>query len=293
MQLYNFAILQLQGADQEDLGLHLPAGAGEGQAGLCRRNFWQWGLAEQGGVQGGVPDHVEVVVKVVVKIMLKLVVMVKFKRWKERPRPMGIFCRWNCFAIKIQTLFITGWLWGGLSQACLQVHERFPLVVIFSKDGKIERSICQVKDCVPLNTLAGEDRRRHGNQHLPHLETLADSRHDMINYCIIGEQHVVPLRTSDKHGAQERDFHDRLLFKERSCSQTWWVAWGTWKVAGASICSPFIYKDHKQSLLWVIELTRSHMKSILRRCTLPIAMELSIFSVPVSEISSFRCFFLL
>ena len=66
MQLYNFAILQLQGADQENLGLHFPAGDGEGQAGLCRRNFWQWGLAEQGGV----PDHVEVVVK----IMLKLVV---------------------------------------------------------------------------------------------------------------------------------------------------------------------------------------------------------------------------
>ena len=44
-------------------------------------------------MQGGVPDHVEVVVKVVVKIMLKLVVMVKLKRWKERPRPMGIFCR--------------------------------------------------------------------------------------------------------------------------------------------------------------------------------------------------------
>ena len=93
---------------------------------------------------------------------------------------------------------------------------------------------------MPLNTLAGEDRRRHGNQHLPNLETLADSRHDMINYCILGEQHVVPLRTSDKHGAQERDFHDRLLVKERSCSQTWWVAWGTWKVAGAWICSPYI-----------------------------------------------------
>ena len=74
MQLYNFAILQLQGADQEDLGLHLPAGDGEGQAGLCRRNLWQWGVAEQGGVL----DHVEVVVKVVVKIVLKLVVMVKF-----------------------------------------------------------------------------------------------------------------------------------------------------------------------------------------------------------------------
>ena len=76
MQLYNFEIMQLcnnailQGADQEDLGLRFPAGHGEGQAGLCRRNFWQWGLAEQGGV----PDHVEVVAKVVVKIMLKLVV---------------------------------------------------------------------------------------------------------------------------------------------------------------------------------------------------------------------------
>ena len=39
----------------------------------------------------------EVVVKVVVKIMLKLVVMEKFKRWKERPRPMGIFCRLKLF----------------------------------------------------------------------------------------------------------------------------------------------------------------------------------------------------
>ena len=80
MQLYNFEIMQLcnnailQGADQEDLGLRFSAGHGEGQAGLCCRNFGQWGLAEQGGVQGGVPDHVEVVVKVVVKIMLKLVV---------------------------------------------------------------------------------------------------------------------------------------------------------------------------------------------------------------------------
>ena len=46
-------------------------------------------------MQGGVPDHVEVVVKVVVKIMLKLVVMVKFKRWKERARLTGIFCRLN------------------------------------------------------------------------------------------------------------------------------------------------------------------------------------------------------
>ena len=47
MQLYNFEIMQLcnnailQGADQEDLGLHLPAGYGEGQAGLCRRNLRQ------------------------------------------------------------------------------------------------------------------------------------------------------------------------------------------------------------------------------------------------------------
>ena len=47
MQLYNFEIMQLcnnailQGADQEDLGLHFPAGHGEGQAGLCCRNFGQ------------------------------------------------------------------------------------------------------------------------------------------------------------------------------------------------------------------------------------------------------------
>ena len=47
MQLYNFEIMRLcnnailQGADQEDLGLRFSAGHGEGQAGLCCRNFGQ------------------------------------------------------------------------------------------------------------------------------------------------------------------------------------------------------------------------------------------------------------
>ena len=69
----------------------------------------------------------------------------------------------------------------------------------------------QVQDCLSINTMAAQDRRRHR------------------------EQHVVSVGVVDQLGEKERDVDDCLLVQERSSSQGWQLGWVTKKVAGASL----------------------------------------------------------
>ena len=69
----------------------------------------------------------------------------------------------------------------------------------------------QVQDCVPIYTLAAQDRRRHS------------------------EQHVVSVGVADQHGEGGRDVDDSLRVQERSSAQGWQLGRVTKKVAGAQI----------------------------------------------------------